>query len=225
MNTEREFPPSPGSRRLRHSGFPDGVLPRRRTNWWRLGWLLGALAVSAWIASLIGVIVWEHRDTAQPSSAIVVLGAAQYVGRPSPVLRARLDHAIALWRRGLAPRLIFTGGTGQRDTTSEAAVGQRYAIEHGIPPRAILIENSGRSTTESLSNVAELMRAEPTRRVILVSDPFHMFRLLVIARRVGLLPYTSPTRTSPISRSWRASWEYTLAESIKVPVTFLLDRS
>ncbi|HVX38090.1 MAG TPA: YdcF family protein [Gemmatimonadaceae bacterium] len=201
------------------------MLPRRQTNWWRLGWLLGALALSAWIASLAGVIVWEHRDTAQPSSAIVVLGAAQYLGRPSPVLRARLDHAIDLWRSGLAPRLIFTGGTGQRDTISEAAVAQQYAIEHGVPARAILIENSGRSTTESLANVAELMQAEPTRRVILVSDPFHMFRLMVIARRVGLSPCTSPTRTSPISRNWRVSWKYTLGESIKVPVTFLLDRA
>lgn len=174
---------------------------------------------------MAGVIVWEHRDTAQPSSAIVVLGAAQYLGRPSPVLRARLDHAIDLWRSGLAPRLIFTGGTGQRDTISEAAVAQQYAIEHGVPARAILIENSGRSTTESLANVAELMQAEPTRRVILVSDPFHMFRLMVIARRVGLSPCTSPTRTSPISRNWRVSWKYTLGESIKVPVTFLLDRA
>lgn len=170
-------------------------------------------------------MVWEHRDTARPASAIVVLGAAQYGGRPSPVLRARLDHAIDLWRRGYAPRLIFTGGTGQRDTTSEAAVAQRYAIGQGVPARAILIENSGRSTTESLENVAELMRGEPTRQIILVSDPFHMFRLSLVARRVGLLPSTSPTRTSPIARSWRQSWKYTLAESIKVPVTFLLDRS
>ncbi len=201
------------------------MLPRRETNWWRLGWLLGAFAVGAWLASLVGVIVWEHRDTAHTASAIVVLGAAQYGGKPSPVLRARLDHAIDLWRRRFAPTLIFTGGTGQRDTTSEAAVAQRYAIARGVPARAILIENSGRSTTESLENVAALMQAEPTRQVILVSDPFHMFRLSIIARRVGLLPSTSPTLTSPISKSWRQSWKYTLAESIKVPVTFLLDRS
>lgn len=170
-------------------------------------------------------MIWEHRDTAHRASAIVVLGAAQYGGRPSPVLRERVNHAIDLWRRGYAPRLVFTGGTGQRDTTSEAAVAQHYAIEQGVPARAILIENSGRSTTESLENVAQLMQAEPTRQIILVSDPFHMFRLSLIARRVGLLPSTSPTRTSPISKSWIQSWKYTLAESIKVPVTFLLDRS
>jgi len=199
------------------------MLPRRRTNWWRLGWLLGVLVVGTWLASLAGVLFWEHRDTARPASAIVVLGAAQYVGHPSPVLRARIDHALALWRRGLAPHMIFTGGFGDHDTTSEAAVGQRYAIDHGVPPKDILIENVGRSTDESMQNVALLMEAEPTREVILVSDPFHMLRLVILARRYGLIPYTSPTHTSPISHSWRESWKYTLGESIKVPVVFLLD--
>lgn len=175
------------------------MLPRKRMNWWRLGWLIGFLMIGAWIVSLVAVVVWERRDTARPASAIVVLGAAQYVGRPSPVLRARIDHAIALWRRGYAPRIIFTGGFGDRDTTSEAAVSQRYAIEHGVPARNILIENSGRSTAESLQQVAKLMEAEPSRAVILVSDPFHMLRLTILARRFGLIPYTSPTRTSPIA--------------------------
>src|SRR5436190_1125713 len=125
----------------------------RRIDWWRLGWLFGVLLVFAWGASLAGVLIWARRDTSAPSSAIVVLGAAQYVGRPSPVLRARVDHGIALWRRGLAPRIIFTGGFGDHDTTSEAAVAERYAIEHGVPAQAILIENAGRSTVESLRRV------------------------------------------------------------------------
>lgn len=181
--------------------------------------------VIAWGASLAGVLVWARRDTAEPSSAIVVLGAAQYLGRPSPVLRARLDHAIDLWRRGLAPRIIFTGGFGEHDTTSEAAVAERYAIDHGVPAKAILIENSGRSTIESLRRVAKLMDGEPTREVILVSDPFHMLRLTVLARRFGLEPHTSPTRTSPISSNIREFWRYALAESVKVPIAFLLQRS
>src|SRR6185503_15390848 len=146
-------------------------MPRpRRINWWRLGWLFGALMIIAWAASLAGVLIWARRDTAEPSSAIVVLGAAQYVGRPSPVLRARLDHAIELWKRGLAPRIIFTGGFGERDTTSEAAVGQRYAIQHGVPPGSILIENTGRSTSESIKHVATLMESASSHDVILVSD-------------------------------------------------------
>jgi uncharacterized SAM-binding protein YcdF (DUF218 family) len=167
------------------------------------------------------VVIWERRDTARPASAIVVLGAAQYAGRPSPVLRARIDHAIELWQRGLAPRIIFTGGFGDRDTTSEAAVGQRYAIERGVAPGAILIENRGRTTAESMRQVANLMEAEPTREVILVSDPFHMLRLTVLARRFKMIPYTSPTRTSPISLNRRESWKYVLAESVKVPIVFL----
>jgi uncharacterized SAM-binding protein YcdF (DUF218 family) len=181
--------------------------------------------IIAWGASLAGVLIWARRDTAEPSSAIVVLGAAQYLGRPSPVLRARLDHAIELWRRGLAPRIIFTGGFGDHDTTSEAAVAQRYAIDHGVPARAILIENVGRSTIESLRRVALLMDGEPSREVILVSDPFHMLRLTVLARRYGLLPHTSPTKTSPISSNIREFWRYALAESVKVPIALLLQRS
>jgi len=177
------------------------------------------LLFGAWLMSLAGVVFWEHRDTARPAAAIVVLGAAQYVGRPSPVLRARLDHAIDLWRRGLAPRIIFTGGFGDHDTTSEAAVGQRYAIARGVPPRAILIENRGRSTAASLQQVADLMDAEPSRDVILVSDPFHMLRLSILARRFGLTPFSSPTRTSPISQ-----WKYVIGESFKVPIAFLLGR-
>jgi uncharacterized SAM-binding protein YcdF (DUF218 family) len=201
-------------------------MPRqRRIDWWRLGWLFGALMVIAWGASLVGVLVWARRDTAEPSSAIVVLGAAQYLGRPSPVLRARVDHAIDLWRRGLAPRIIFTGGFGEHDTTSEAAVAERYAIDHGVPAKAILIENTGRSTIESLRRVAKLMDGEPTREVILVSDPFHMLRLTVLALRFGLEPHTSPTRTSPISSNIREFWRYALAESVKVPIAFLLQRS
>jgi uncharacterized SAM-binding protein YcdF (DUF218 family) len=200
------------------------MLPPRRANWWRLGWLLSLFMIAGWMLSLVGVYVWGHRDTARPVAAIVVMGAAQYAGRPSPVFRARIDHGIDLWRRGLAPRIIFTGGPGDRDTTSEAAVGERYAIDHGVTPRAIMIENAGRSTAESLQHVAALMDAEPSRTVVLVSDPFHMLRLTILARRYGLTAYASPTRTSPISTSWRESWKYALGESIKVPIAFLLQR-
>ncbi|HEV8445748.1 MAG TPA: YdcF family protein [Gemmatimonadaceae bacterium] len=200
------------------------MLPPRRANWWRLGWLVSLLMFAGWALSLVGVYVWGHRDTARPVAAIVVMGAAQYGGRPSPVFRARIDHGIDLWRRGLAPRLIFTGGPGDRDTTSEAAVAERYAIDHGVTPRAIMIENAGRSTAESLQHVAALMDAEPSRTVILVSDPFHMLRLTILARRYGLTAYASPTRTSPISTNWRESWKYALGESIKVPIAFLLQR-
>src|SRR6476469_10004541 len=171
-----------------------------------------------WVASLGAVLAWERHDQSRPVGAIVVLGAAQYVGRPSPVLRARLDHAIALWRAGLAPRMIFTGGRGDGDTTSEAAVSRRYALRRGVPDSAIVLENTGRTTRESLQGVVTIMNGQPGRDVILVSDPFHMLRLSILARRLGLNPLTSPTRTSPISQSRDQTWRYVVNESLKVPV-------
>ena len=181
------------------------------------------LVFTAWLAVVAAVVTRGKEDQARQADAIVVLGAAQYVGRPSPVLRARLDHGIDLWKRGLAARLIVTGGTGPGDTTSEAAVGRRYAIKQGVPASAILLESKGRTTSESMRGVAALMREHKQRRVILVSDPFHMLRLDLVARRVGLTGYTSPTRTSPISANRARTWSYVLAESVKVPVTILLE--
>ena len=184
--------------------------------------------LAAWLASAIAVMIWGSRDRAQVSDAIVVLGAAQYVGRPSPVLRARLDHALDLWQRGMAPRLIFTGGTGIGDTTSEAAVSRVYALSHGVPDTAILMENNGRTTRESLAAVSEIMHAREMRTAILVSDPFHMLRLRILSTQYGVDAYTSPTKTSPISANKAQALAYVLSESIKVPMmivahTFTLD--
>jgi uncharacterized SAM-binding protein YcdF (DUF218 family) len=183
------------------------------------------LLLLGWLTSLAAVLVWERNDQARPVSAIVVLGAAQYVGRPSPVLRARLDHAIDLWRRQLAPLIIVTGGTGTGDTTSEAAVSQRYAIRRGVPASAILLETKGRTTSESMEGVAALMGKQSRRDVLLVSDPFHMLRLTILARRHGLEPYASPTPTSPIAASPTERWKYALSESVKAPLAFILERN
>src|SRR5207247_8324094 len=106
-----------------------------------------------WAVSAAAVLVWSSRDEARPAQAIVVLGAAQYAGKPSPVLRARLDHALDLWNRHFASLLILTGGTGAGDTTSEAAVGRNYARKHGVPDSAILVENEGRTTSEAMRAV------------------------------------------------------------------------
>src|SRR5689334_6088282 len=182
-----------------------------------------------WVASLGAVLAWERHDQSRPVGAIVVLGAAQYVGRPSPVLRARLDHALELWQRGLAPKLIVTGGMGVGDTTSEAAVSRIYALRHGVPDTAILMENEGRTTRESLAAVATIMRARQMRTAILVSDPFHMLRLRILSSQYGVDAYTSPTKTSPISANAGQTLGYVLSESIKVPAmivahTFALDQ-
>lgn len=193
----------------------------------RLGRRIAAIAIllllTAWIGIMIAIVLAGRRDEARPAAAIVVLGAAQYVGRPSPVLRARLDHAILLWQHGMAPQVIFTGGRGEGDTTSEAAVSRRYALRRGVPDSVIVVETIGRTTRESLHGVAELMLDRPNDEVILVSDPFHMLRLSILARRLGLRPIMSPTRTSPISRN-KGEWRYVLGESVKVPVVFLLER-
>jgi uncharacterized SAM-binding protein YcdF (DUF218 family) len=193
--------------------------------------LIGATVavIVTWLASAIAVLVWGTRDRARTSDAIVVLGAAQYVGRPSPVLRARLDHALDLWHRGFAPRLIVTGGTGIGDTTSEAAVSRNYALRHGVPDTAILMETQGRTTRESLAAVSVIMHARELHTAILVSDPFHMLRLRILSAHYGVDAYTSPTKTSPISANRGQSLGYVLSESIKVPMmivahTFALDQ-
>jgi uncharacterized SAM-binding protein YcdF (DUF218 family) len=177
-----------------------------------------------WIISAAAVLIWSFRDEARPSQAIVVLGAAQYAGKPSPVLRARLDHALDLWNRHLASLLILTGGTGIGDTTSEAAVGRTYARKRGVPDSAILVENEGRTTSESMRAVAGMLEARGLQSALLVSDPFHMLRLRILARRFGFIPYTSPTKTSPISPNREERWKYIFSESLKAPLAFFFER-
>jgi uncharacterized SAM-binding protein YcdF (DUF218 family) len=178
--------------------------------------------LAAWIVSFLAVVFWGARDMARPADAIVVLGAAQYAGRPSPVLKARLDHALNLWQKGMAKRLVLTGGRGTGDTISEAAVGRRYALKAGVADSAILLENEGRTTSESFASVAEIMEEKKLERAILVSDPFHMLRLQILAKRFGVQSVTSPTRTSPISANRLEALAYILSESVKVPATIAL---
>lgn len=181
-------------------------------------------AFALWVISATAVLIWSSRDEAQPAQAIVVLGAAQYAGKPSPVLRARLDHALELWNRHLASLLILTGGTGSGDTTSEAAVGRTYAKRHGVPDSAILVESEGRTTSESMRAVAGMLEVRGLQSALLVSDPFHMLRLRILARRFGFTPYTSPTQTSPISPNREERWKYIFSESLKAPLAFFFER-
>ena len=176
-----------------------------------------------WGASLAAVLLVGNRDSAQTADAIVVLGAAQYAGRPSPVLEARLDHAIRLYRRGIAPRLIFTGGRADGDITSEAETSARYARRNGVPASAITLEDESRSTTEQMHAVARMARARNFQGVVLVSDRFHMLRLLLTAWKLNLKAFGSPTRSSPISLTDVAGLRYVLLESVKAPLAFLLE--
>jgi uncharacterized SAM-binding protein YcdF (DUF218 family) len=177
-----------------------------------------------WLGWMGAVLLWSSLDQTRQAESIVVLGAAQYDGHPSPVLRARLDHALELWNQHLAQVVILTGGTGTGDTTSEAAVGRSYVRRHGIPEEAILVERQGRTTRESMIAVAGMLKDRGLKTAILVSDPFHMLRLSILSRRFGIIAYTSPTRTSPISPNREERWKYILSESLKAPMAFLFER-
>jgi uncharacterized SAM-binding protein YcdF (DUF218 family) len=177
--------------------------------------------VAGWALCLASIHLWGRRSETPKSDAIVVLGAAQYDGRPSPVLKARLDHAIALYERGVAPVIIMTGGQAPGDTVSEAVVSRRYAIRNGVPAGAILTERGGMTTVESMEAVSRLMGTRDMRTAVLVSDPFHMLRLKLLARQVGIRGYTSPTRTSPISRNRAEERKHLVRESFSLPFALL----
>jgi uncharacterized SAM-binding protein YcdF (DUF218 family) len=184
--------------------------------------VLAVLAgVIVYTISLVMVLVVSQQDERRPVDAIVVLGAAQYNGRPSPVLRARLNHALSLYREGLAPLVVVTGGVGRGDTTSEALVGQRYLVSHGIPEGAVVAQGEGRTTKASMSAVTAWLQSRRLRRVLLVSDPFHMFRLRLEARRTALEAYSSPTESSPISDNPVLELRYLFAEGFKIPVAWV----
>ena len=184
------------------------------------GLLLLAAAI-VYTVSLVMVLVVSQQDQRVPVDAIVVLGAAQYNGRPSPVLRARLDHALGLYRDRLSPMIVVTGGVGRGDTTSEALAGRRYLIAHGVPADVVVAQSEGRTTMASMTAVAAWLHARGLGRVVLVSDPFHMFRLRLEARRTALEAYTSPTESSPISENPVLELRYLFAEGYKIPVAWV----
>lgn len=152
---------------------------------------LGITFVQVWLAS--------RRDQARTVEAIVVFGAAQYDGRPSPVLRARLDHAADLYRRGLAPKVVVTGGKQAGDRVTEATVSAEYLARHGVPEPAILREVSGRNSWQQLAAVAIFLKRRGITEVLLVSDAFHSARIAAMADELGLQAWTSPAPSSPIT--------------------------
>jgi uncharacterized SAM-binding protein YcdF (DUF218 family) len=178
-------------------------------------------AASIYTVALVMVLVVSQQDQRRAVDAIVVLGAAQYNGRPSPVLRARLDHGLRLYNEGYAPRIVVTGGVGRGDTTSEAIVGRHYLLARDVVPADVVVQPQGRSTQASMTAVADWLEAEGLHSVILVSDPFHMFRLRLEARRTNLKAFTSPTASSPISDNPVVELRYLAAEGFKIPVAWI----
>lgn len=182
--------------------------------------LVVVLAVT-WGAVVVAVAVQGARDQATSADAIVVLGAAQYNGRPSPVFRARLNHAATLYQRGLAPVILVTGGVGVGDTLNEAIVGRDYLVGLRLPADVVIPLAAGDDTRASLQQVKQWFAGRESRRILLVSDGFHMLRLRILAERVGLVPYTSPAPGSPIHSNARRNTGYLFAEGFKVPFTWL----
>jgi uncharacterized SAM-binding protein YcdF (DUF218 family) len=174
---------------------------KRKSKPKRRNWILRAGLV-LFFALLVGVLGWcrwvyahiEHyadEDQAVPSDAIGVFGAAEYDGKPSPVYRARLDHALVLYRRGIAPLIVTLGGGGG-DQYSEGAVGREYLMGMGVPESAIVAETQSRNTEESARRIAVIARANGLRRLVIVSDGTHLFRIHEICAAEGLDVLTSP---------------------------------
>ncbi|MEY4874474.1 MAG: hypothetical protein RJB41_1176 [Actinomycetota bacterium] len=175
----------------------------------RFARVVGLLLIISLVYGCINVAqVWwvGKSDQARSVDAIVVLGVAQYDGRPSPQLQARLDHALALWQEGLSPLVITTGGNQPGDRFTEAETSANYLIEGSIdgllvvavPAESIVQENSGSTTRESLIAVRNIMQDRGLHSVLIVTDPYHSLRSRLIAQDLGLVAYISPTRTSPL---------------------------
>ncbi|MFD0724892.1 YdcF family protein [Lysobacter brunescens] len=189
---------------------------RRRRGLFGKLWRL-CLLVLLWLCGVAGWIVYiGARDQAAGddvrADTVIVLGAAAYDARPSPVFEERIRHGIALHQRGLAPTLLFTGGFGGSGARfAESQVARRYAVRHGVPVNAIMIETVSRNTRENLREAAALMRARKMTRAIVVSDPLHMSRALRLCNEVGIECLGSSTPTSRY-RSFATQWRFLLAE-------------
>ena len=152
----------------------------------------GITALLAYVS--IRVEQQATRDEAQPADVILVLGAAEYRGRPSPVLRARLDHALDLYQRSLAPRIMTTGGAGGDPVFTEGGVGRAYLMARGVPPEAIIVETEGESTVHSVALAGEILHRMGLRSAIVVSDGYHIYRVKEMLRAKGLIAYGSPRK-------------------------------
>jgi len=185
------------------------VANRRPRSHWLL-WLLALVAVLvvSYVASICTAIVREaSQQEIQKADAIVVFGAAEYAGRPSPVFRARLDHAFDLFQRGIALVVITTGGAGEDPHYSEGGVGHDYLLHRGIPDANLIAETQGADTAQSAKRVGVIMRANHMHSCVAVSDEYHVFRIRKLLEREGVQVYVAPR---PDSRP-RSAWQRALA--------------
>ena len=174
--------------------------------------VVGTIATGIGLATVAHEIRDQSRvDEARPADVIVVLGAAEYRGRPSPVLEARLNHALFLYLRSLAPRILTTGGAGGDPSFTEGGVAQAYLSRHGVPAEAILVESEGESTVHSIAAAAEIMRRMNLRSCIVVSDGYHIYRVKKLLESQGMKVYGSPRPEDGVPLEpvgWRQEWVY-----------------
>ena len=160
-----------------------------------------------------GIVRVSRMDDARPADAIVVFGAAQYSGHPSPVFRARLDHAYDLFQRRLAPVIITTGGQGGDPKFSEGGVGHDYLLAHGVPDHNLIAETQSDDTSESVDRVAAIMQRNHMQTCIAVSDPYHLFRVRRMLQQEGVTVYTSPRAQAKPLGKW-ARFSAVLREAV-----------
>jgi uncharacterized SAM-binding protein YcdF (DUF218 family) len=166
----------------------------------------GILCAAAWFLRLyVKIHYYASHDEARPADAIAVFGAAEYDGRPSPVLRARLDHALVLYRERLAPLIITLGGGEGGPHDSEGAVGHDYLLAHGVPENQIIAETQSTNTEESAARLAAIARENHLNRILAVSDGTHLFRIHALSASMGLNVVTSPRLEARPLRFWDAT--------------------
>jgi uncharacterized SAM-binding protein YcdF (DUF218 family) len=211
------------------------ILDRRRDRmssdgWsWRRRVVVGLLVVVAlaflyYLINLFQVMEAGRSNTPESADVIVVLGAAQYDGRPSPQLAARLDHALDLWNAGIADQVMVTGGNRPGDRYTEAEASRAYLVERGVPNDIILSEGEGTTTYESLEAAAGLLALAGLDRVVLVTDPYHSLRTRLIADELGLDASVSPTPTSVVTGFGRFRRELVEAGGVAVGRIIGFDR-
>lgn len=188
---------------------------RRSIAKWALSLL--ALCIVIAVAGVFGIMtliyVQARTDEARPVDAIIVLGAAQYNGRPSAVLQARLDRALELYTAGFAPQIVVTGGKQPGDAFTEAETGYLYLMERGVPESAIVLENQGRSTWDSLNGVPAVLSPEMAPSVLVVSDGFHLLRSELMLRELGYETWGSAATGSPIEPWSATEFSYVVRET------------
>jgi uncharacterized SAM-binding protein YcdF (DUF218 family) len=189
MNEQTETNEFAADRRRARGGWA-GSMVRFLLVYFLLLVLLGGLGWVVWV--YVQIEHYAYLDQAAPADVICVFGAAEYDGRPSPVLRARLDHALALYEHGIAPMVLTLGGSAPGDTYSEGQVGLGYLMANGVPEKAIIAETESRTTKESVEQIEAIARTNNFHRIVVVSDPAHVFRIREIFAADGMPVLTSP---------------------------------